>query len=137
MGETLRRRRIGRTQLQVSELGLGAASLGNLYHAISDEEARATLTSATSAGIDYVDTAPFYGFGLSERRVGDALRGTPRTLIQLSKGLAAHEDHRDSLAAERGDLPLIKRPQSLRLAVSVEQYSLRSARPALAAWRAF
>ena len=40
MGQTLRRRRIGPTQLQVSELGLGAASLGNLYRPISDEDAR-------------------------------------------------------------------------------------------------
>src|ERR1700688_2061692 len=86
VGQTLRRRRIGRTQLQVSELGLGAASLGNLYRAISDEEARATLTSATSAGIGYVDTAPFYGFGLSERRVGDALRGNRNIVISTKVG---------------------------------------------------
>jgi len=84
VGQTLRRRRIGRTQLQVSELGLGAASLGNLYRPMSDEDARATLISATTAGITYVDTAPYYGFGLSERRVGDALRGN-RNMVVSSK----------------------------------------------------
>jgi D-threo-aldose 1-dehydrogenase len=86
VGQTLRRRRIGRTQLRVSELGLGAASLGNLYRAISDEEARGTLTAATAAGITYVDTAPYYGFGLSERRVGDALRGNRNIVISTKVG---------------------------------------------------
>ena len=93
MGQTLGRRRIGRTQLQVSELGLGAASLGNLYRAISDEEARATLTCAMAAGITYVDTAPFYGFGLSERRVGDALRGNRNIVISTKVGRLLRPAH--------------------------------------------
>ena len=86
MGQTLRRRQIGRTQLHVSELGLGAASLGNLYSVVSDEEARATLVAARAAGITYVDTAPFYGLGLSERRVGDALRGSPNMVVSTKVG---------------------------------------------------
>jgi D-threo-aldose 1-dehydrogenase len=65
---------IGKTRLSVSELGFGAASLGNLYRIVSDSDARETIRAAIEAGITYFDTAPYYGFGLSERRVGDALR---------------------------------------------------------------
>ena len=64
--------------------GFGAASLGNLYRAIDDGIARATLDAAWDDGVRYVDTAPFYGFGLSERRVGDALRERPRDDYLLS-----------------------------------------------------
>jgi D-threo-aldose 1-dehydrogenase len=67
-------RRIGNTTLTVTELGFGAASLGNLYRIVSDSDARETIRAAIEAGITYFDTAPYYGFGLSERRVGDALR---------------------------------------------------------------
>jgi D-threo-aldose 1-dehydrogenase len=67
-------RRIGTTNLQVAELGFGSASLGNLYRPISDADARAALDAAVAAGLTYIDTAPHYGRGLSERRVGDAVR---------------------------------------------------------------
>lgn len=68
------RRPLGRTGLQVAELGYGAAPLGNLYAPIADDDARAVLDAALDAGMRYVDTAPHYGRGLSERRVGEALR---------------------------------------------------------------
>lgn len=67
-------RKIPRADIRLTELGFGAASLGNLYQRISDEDARATLSTALDAGLRYIDTAPHYGFGLSERRVGDVLR---------------------------------------------------------------
>ncbi len=67
------RRRLGTTGIEVSGLGFGAAPLGNLYRAVSDKAARATLDAAIAAGITYVDTAPHYGQGLSERRIGAAL----------------------------------------------------------------
>ncbi|WP_235515130.1 aldo/keto reductase, partial [Sphingomonas sp. Leaf25] len=54
-------------------LGFGAASIGNLYRAVADGDAAATLRTAWDAGLRYIDTAPHYGFGLSEKRVGDAL----------------------------------------------------------------
>jgi D-threo-aldose 1-dehydrogenase len=57
-------------------LGLGAAGLGNLYSSMSDEAASDTVFAAFDAGLRYVDTAPFYGFGLSETRLGKAL-GAP------------------------------------------------------------
>ncbi|PRY12849.1 aldo/keto reductase [Kineococcus rhizosphaerae] len=58
--------------------GLGSAALGNLYTAVSDEDARATVDACWDAGIRYVDTAPHYGLGLAEERVGAALRDRPR-----------------------------------------------------------
>ncbi|CAL4866590.1 Pyridoxal 4-dehydrogenase [Asticcacaulis sp. MM231] len=57
----------------MSRLGFGAAALGNLYRVISDESAQSALSAALAAGIAYVDTAPHYGQGLSERRVGAGL----------------------------------------------------------------
>ncbi len=68
----------------VREIGLGTAPLGNLYHAISSEQADATVASAWAAGIRLFDTAPHYGQGLSERRLGDALRDRPRDDYRLS-----------------------------------------------------
>ena len=68
-------RPLGRTGLSVTELGFGTAPLGNLFRPTSDEAARATLAAAKEAGFGYYDTAPFYGFGLSERRLGDSIRG--------------------------------------------------------------
>ena len=54
-------------------LGMGTAPIGNLYRAVSDAQARATLEAAWDAGIRYFDTAPHYGFGLAERRLGAML----------------------------------------------------------------
>lgn len=59
-------------------LGLGCAQLGNLFRERTDDEARAIVDAAWDAGIRYFDTAPHYGLGLSERRLGEALRGRPR-----------------------------------------------------------
>jgi D-threo-aldose 1-dehydrogenase len=75
---------LGQTGLRVSEIGFGAASLGNLYQETEDSEARAAIDAALAAGIRYFDTAPYYGFGLSERRVGDALRRIDRDAFVLS-----------------------------------------------------
>jgi len=55
--------------------GFGASSLGNLYREISEADAHATVNATWTRGVRYFDTAPFYGSGLSERRLGDALRG--------------------------------------------------------------
>jgi len=65
-------------------LGLGCAQLGNLYRAMSDETAHAIVDEAWAQGIRYFDTAPHYGLGLSERRVGAALAGRPRDEYVLS-----------------------------------------------------
>lgn len=70
--------------MEVAILGLGCAGLGNLYRPVSDAQAADTVQRALDAGLSYVDTAPFYGFGLSERRVGDVLRRHPRDKYVLS-----------------------------------------------------
>jgi len=79
------KRTMGATGLAVSELGLGAAALGNLYAPISDVAAADTVAAALAGGIGLVDTAPLYGFGLSERRVGDAVRGS-RAIVSTKVG---------------------------------------------------
>ncbi len=84
MKHNFEKRQIGNTKLQVSTLGFGAASMGNLYQAVANSEAQATLTAAINAGINLFDTAPRYGLGLSERRVGDALRDLPAADYVLS-----------------------------------------------------
>ena len=70
--------------LAVTEVGFGAACLGNLYVAISDEQSDACVDAAWDAGIRYFDTAPHYGLGLSERRLGRALSRRPRAEFTLS-----------------------------------------------------
>jgi D-threo-aldose 1-dehydrogenase len=79
-------RKLGNTGLSVTELGFGTAPLGNLFRPLPDDTARATLKAAQAAGFGYYDTAPFYGFGLSERRLGDALRGRERVVLSTKVG---------------------------------------------------
>lgn len=69
----LPRRAIAATGVAVTELGFGAAPIGNLYSAIGDDQAKATVDAAWEGGVRYFDTAPHYGLGLSERRLGAAL----------------------------------------------------------------
>src|SRR6187200_2169782 len=68
-----RKRQVGSTSVHVPALGFGGAAIGNLYRAIDDATAKATIDRALEQGIRYFDTAPHYGFGLSESRLGSAL----------------------------------------------------------------
>ena len=76
--------RLGNGGLTFTELGFGTAPLGNLYRAISDDDARATLDTAWEGGVRYFDTAPLYGLGLSETRLNPFLRDKPRDSYILS-----------------------------------------------------
>lgn len=67
-----------RSTLLAGPLGFGTAPLGNMFRSIPEEEAEATIDAAWNAGIRFFDTAPFYGAGLSEIRLGKALRKYPR-----------------------------------------------------------
>jgi D-threo-aldose 1-dehydrogenase len=78
------KRRLGNTALEVDTLGFGCASLGNLYRTVSPAEATAVLDTAWSEGFRFFDTAPHYGQGLSERRIGDFLRDHPNDHYVLS-----------------------------------------------------
>ncbi|WBQ04788.1 aldo/keto reductase [Kribbella sp. CA-293567] len=69
---------LGRTGLRISRLGLGLASIGGMFAAVPESEAVATIDRAWELGVRLFDTAPVYGYGLSEQRAGLALRGRPR-----------------------------------------------------------
>ncbi|WP_375425413.1 aldo/keto reductase [uncultured Friedmanniella sp.] len=80
----LRRRPIRGTGVALTELGFGAAVIGNLYTATPEEVATEAVTAAWDGGLRYFDTAPHYGLGLSERRLGRGLRGRPRAECVVS-----------------------------------------------------
>ncbi|MEU9991785.1 aldo/keto reductase [Streptomyces sp. NPDC048045] len=76
--------RLGRSGVEVGPLGFGAAGIGNLFTPVSDEQAHQAVAAAWQRGIRYFDTAPHYGLGLSERRLGAALRDHDRAAYTLS-----------------------------------------------------
>ena len=75
---------LGRRGLRVSALSLGTAPLGNLFAPVAEDDAAAAVRSALEAGLTYVDTAPHYGLGLAERRLGRLLAGLPRDRFVVS-----------------------------------------------------
>lgn len=76
--------RLGNGGLTFTTLGFGSAPIGNLFRAISDDDAYAVLEAAWAGGVRYFDTAPLYGLGLSETRLNRFLRGKPRDAYVLS-----------------------------------------------------
>ena len=78
------RRQLGKSGVEVPVIGFGGAPLGNLFQQFSDEQARATVRAAYDAGMRLFDTAPLYGHGLSEHRIGEALRWLDRDSYVLS-----------------------------------------------------
>ena len=77
-------RKIGKSDAVVTRMGLGGAPLGDHFEIISEEQAQNVLQAAWEAGIRYFDTAPFYGYGKSEHRVGHFLRQQPRRQFTIS-----------------------------------------------------
>lgn len=77
-------RPLGDTGVRVSSIALGTAALGGLYEPVRDEVARDTVTEALTAGISYIDTAPQYGHGVAETRLGRALRTVDRESFVVS-----------------------------------------------------
>ncbi|MFE4450106.1 aldo/keto reductase [Streptomyces sp. NPDC056796] len=74
----MRRNRLGRSAVEITELSFGAAAIGNLFTEVDPARAAAAVDAAWDEGVRHFDTAPHYGLGLSERRLGDALRHRPR-----------------------------------------------------------
>jgi D-threo-aldose 1-dehydrogenase len=74
--------------MQLPPFGMGCSALGNLYHSVSDSEANEAVQTALNGGVRYFDTAPLYGFGLSERRLGAALSavGTSDVVVSTKVG---------------------------------------------------
>src|SRR5882757_5182295 len=80
----MRHTTLGHSAVQVTGLSFGAAGIGNLFSPVEPELATAAVDAAWDAGIRYFDTAPHYGLGLSERRLGEALRDRPRDSFVIS-----------------------------------------------------
>jgi D-threo-aldose 1-dehydrogenase len=78
------RRRVGATELSLPVFGFGSAHLGELFGKVDEADSRATLEAAWNLGVRYYDTAPWYGRGLSEHRLGGFLRTMPRGDFQLT-----------------------------------------------------
>ena len=95
--------RLGRTSVSVTRLGLGTAPLGGLYASVVHDDALRTIEAAWQAGIRFFDTAPLYGHGLAEMRLGEALANRPRDdyvlstkvgrLLQSVSGTAIEDRH--------------------------------------------
>ncbi len=93
-------------------LGFGGASIGGMFSAVTDDDARTTIRHAWDLGIRYFDTAPLYGYGASERRVGAALRGrAPRRLRPVDEGRPARPDAGRDRPRRRARPPALRRPR--------------------------
>jgi D-threo-aldose 1-dehydrogenase len=77
-------KKVGSTSLTLPAFGFGAAHLGELYAKVDEAESRATMDAAWDAGVRYYDTAPWYGRGLSEHRLGGFLRSKPRNEFKIT-----------------------------------------------------
>src|SRR5262249_17370147 len=84
MAPGLPRRTLGRTGIAVPALGFGSAPLGDIYSVLDDAAAIGAVRTAFESGVALFDTAPHYGHGLAEHRIGTALRGVPREKFVLS-----------------------------------------------------
>ena len=81
----MRRRALGKTGLEISPLAFGAAPLGDLFGKLDEGAAAEAVDAAIDGGINYIDTAPLYGFGLAEERLGRALRNRRDEVVLATK----------------------------------------------------
>jgi D-threo-aldose 1-dehydrogenase len=79
------RRRFGKTDLTVTEIGLGTGTIAGLFSDVPEAQGMATIRRALEAGIGYVDTSPFYGFGKAEHVTGNVLRGAEPGIVLSTK----------------------------------------------------
>jgi D-threo-aldose 1-dehydrogenase len=102
------KRRIGRTNLEVTTLGLGTATMGGSRIKVTQAEGEALVRAGWDGGVRYVDTAPFYGVGAAERRVGDALRDRPRDgwVLSTKVGRLLHPRQQPSSATDGRPAPM-------------------------------
>ena len=85
MATDVRKHRVSRTNLFVTEIGFGAAAAAGMFEGVSDEQCRETVRAALDAGLGYIDTSPLYGYGKSEHLVGDVLRHRRTGFVLSSK----------------------------------------------------
>jgi len=81
----LRYQVLGSTELQVSAIGFGASTLGNVFGNVSVEESQNAVLSAVDHGINFFDVSPYYGLTLAEERLGEALRSVRRDVVVATK----------------------------------------------------
>lgn len=91
-GDGARTRAAAPAAARVARLGFGGAPIGNLYAPVSEEDADEAIEAAWQAGIRHFDTAPFYGYGLSERRLGRGLAGRGDVLVSTKVGRVIEDD---------------------------------------------
>ena len=87
--------------MTVTELAFGGASLGNLYRETSGAEARLAVDAAWDGAVRYYDTAPHYGLGPSERRLGGALAGRPRSSVVVASARSCRVARRAATASSK------------------------------------
>ena len=102
------KRQIGRTAVEVTVLGLGTATMGGSRVKVTQSEGEAMVRAAWDAGVRYVDTAPFYGVGAAERRVGDAMRDQPRDewVLSTKVGRLLHPRRQPGRATDGRSAPM-------------------------------
>ena len=83
---------LGKTGIQVPVLAMGAASLGSIYHPVSQQQADETVATALAHGVNYFDVAPYYGLTKAERALGLALKGNPRSQYVLATKVGRYGD---------------------------------------------
>jgi D-threo-aldose 1-dehydrogenase len=96
--------RVPLRELELTPLGLGCAPIGGLFEAVGEDQARATVAAARAAGVRTFDTAPLYGYGTSERRLGRALSGCPRGDFVVSTKVGRLLVARDGAEAEHASV---------------------------------
>jgi L-galactose dehydrogenase len=94
-------RPLGQTGLQVPILGFGASSLGQEFRSVTLDEALASVRAALDCGLNFIDTSPFYGRGMSEVLLGIALRGVPRDSYTLCTKLGRYDLTHFDFSAKR------------------------------------
>ena len=97
----MQKRLLGRTGLELPILGFGASSLGQEFRPVTVDEALGSVRVALESGLNFIDTSPFYGRGMSEVLLGIALRGAPRDSYILSTKLGRYCLHHFDFTAKR------------------------------------
>lgn len=97
----MQRRKLGTTDLELPILSFGASSLGQEFRSVTLEEAFASIRTALELGMNFIDTSPFYGRGMSEVLLGIALRDVPRAAYTLCTKLGRYDVHHFDFSAKR------------------------------------
>ena len=104
----MQKRRLGRSGLESSAVGLGCMAMSGVYGPADREESIATIRAAVEMGVTLLDTGDFYGMGHNEMLLGEALRGIPRDAYQLSVKFGAMRDHGGAWLGFDGRPPAVK-----------------------------